>query len=336
VRNIHARVPLRLSLAGGGTDIEPFPSQFGSVTSSFAITQFIHADLSITRSNHIEIVRSDTMQSTIVTPDSTPEYSKSLEGACASILPPNLRKGLRLNFRSPVKEGSGLGASSAIAVALVGLLHRYMELPTDPITVARTAFSIERDVLSIEGGFQDQFACAFGGLNTIYKLPGAEVSVDPLKVSRNFELQIEHDFILIGLPDERKSMGLIKKQQTLNQQNDHELVTNLLQQKSLGEKMVDAIKAENISQVAQILNESWNTKKSLIEGISNPTIDKTCDHLLQAGALAVKLTGAGGGGHLLVITESSMRPNLIRQALDLGLRIVDFSISRKGLELWNT
>jgi D-glycero-alpha-D-manno-heptose-7-phosphate kinase len=140
--------------------------------------------------------------------------------------------------------------------------------------------------------------------------------------------------LLVELPNQRQSKGLIQKQQVLNRQNDGELLSRLLLQKSHGEEMVNAIRKENLVDVAKILNNSWNTKKSMIDGISNLAIDNICLELFDAGAIAVKLTGAGGGGHLIIITEPLSRPKVIRRVLDLNMKISEISMSQRGVELW--
>jgi D-glycero-alpha-D-manno-heptose-7-phosphate kinase len=331
---IAARVPLRISLAGGGSDIEPFAREFGSNIVSFTITQYVHADLWTNSTDKLIVDSLETGERHHSEVWDDKNLTSRLELAAALSVEEKDRAGISMAFRSPVGQGSGLGASSAIIIAMAGLMKKFAGESFSSRDLAECAFEIERKKMKILGGFQDHYACSFGGINHI-SMQNGTISVDKINCSRDFQLELEHNLILIDLGLPRVSHGIIEEQQTRNKMGDDSLIQILKEQSRLGLEMRDSLLNEDLEEIGKILNAGWRLKKNTARGVSTKEIDDLNEVLIKEGALATKVTGAGGGGHLLVLSQRHTRQRIMNKIRELRITPVDFAIEKKGFESWN-
>ena len=207
--------------------------------------------------------------------------------------------GFDLLLHSNAPPGSGLGASSAMMVALIGVLKERERLPMTDYELAELAHTIERDELGIGGGRQDQYAATFGGFNFI-EFDAERTVVNPLRIRDDVVLELEHNLLLVYTGMTRQSDHIIDDQTARFERRDEDTVSGLSEQKELAVLMKNALLQGRLDEFGDLLATSWEAKKRLSDRITNPRIDELYAEACAAGALGGKVTGAGGGGFLLL------------------------------------
>ena len=339
--NIRARAPLRLGLAGGGTDLSPYCDQHGGAILNATIARYVYAHLSFRDDDQLCFSAHDVNQEDRV--------------ALAARLP--LDSGLILHravFNRMVQDflgdrvcaisvtstvdappGSGLGASSALVVALVEAYRAAFNLPLGPYDVARLAFEIERREAGLAGGRQDQYAAAFGGLNFMEFLPGDRVIVNPLRISLPYLNELEASLIVCFTGHSRAS-AIIQDQVRAATENDKHALEALHQLKADAIDMKQALLAGNIREVASLLNRSWQAKQQTSKSVSNPRVQEIFALGLKNGAVAGKVSGAGGGGFLMFMTDPEHRYRLVTALNERGALAYPVQFTTGGAEAWVT
>ena len=308
---IFSQAPCRISLCGGGTDIEPFASQFGGATISFAIN-----------------IR---QKFTLLTGDDmwTHHGEHIVPYGCHLNFVYAFRKrfgvdGMHQNKFVSESDGGirgGVGSSAAIAVAIVGALAKSQNKTMSRTEVAELAWEIETKDLNFFGGKQDQYAAAFGGLN-LFEFTD-KVNVQPF--DRKYAETILSSLVLFHTNLERKDPKIQEGFKRL----DSKQIRALKQIKSLVAPAIEAIGQENMQTLGEILDISWNYKKQSNKGISNPQLDDIYTKARKLGAIGGKLSGAGGGGFMFFITTD-------REKLIAGMEELeywDISVDWNGLEI---
>jgi D-glycero-alpha-D-manno-heptose-7-phosphate kinase len=307
-RYFSVEVPLRISFVGGGTDVNPFMSRYGGMVVSATISKKITATLKEIEQDSITIYEVWSKKSQVVEPfldDS--DLPSNLVTGWISLLPRNLRYGLHLEIDSKVPPGSGLGASSAIAVATCKLAQMKLGSHASQHSLAITAYKIEREFLGIAGGCQDHYAAAFGGLNHFIFQNYTECALSPIRDNDSFLRLLFENLTLVWTGVSRNSSEILSDQISKNEQ---ELNTSaLLRQKTLVPSFLQSLEAKSLSGVAQLLTESWRIKKKFANGISNAKLDSLFQKCLENGALGGKLLGAGGGGYFLFLSDPRFTQN---------------------------
>jgi D-glycero-alpha-D-manno-heptose-7-phosphate kinase len=242
-------------------------------------------------------------------------------------------KGFDLFLHSDAPPGSGLGSSSSVMVVLVGLLREMRSLPHDDYEVAHLAYVIERERLGISGGLQDQYAATFGGFNYIEFLP-ERVIVNPLKVSSDIVNELEYNLLLCYTGRTRLSAGIIDDQRSRYTRDETSTLSRLREIKALTAEMKNALLRRQFGAFGKLLHDEWILKKGLSSRISDTSIDLLYDHARRAGALGGKITGAGGGGYLLLYCDFEKKPLVAQRMRDLGCTIADFAFTQEGLQTW--
>jgi D-glycero-alpha-D-manno-heptose-7-phosphate kinase len=320
---IVSRAPLRISLAGGGSDLPSFYQQgFGQVF-SFAIDKYVYIACHELFSGGIRL-----------------SYSKTENVvSSAQIEHPLIRESLKfLNFDESIEIGSfadvpgsgtGLGSSSAFCVALVNAIKNYKGVPLDKEFLAQTACTIEIERCRDPIGKQDQYASAFGGINYFRFNQDESVDVQPIKDTETTNF-LEQTLLLYYLGSGRNSSSILFNQDKLmkSKQSAIDSVTFI---RDLVPPMMKAVYDQNPIQMSTILNDSWIHKKSLEKQISSPEIDQILDTAIEAGALGGKVVGAGGGGFLLLVVDPAFRNQFVSNFSIL--RQLTFSISSSGAEI---
>ena len=240
--------------------------------------------------------------------------------------------GYDLVLRSNAPPGSGLGSSSTVIVALTGLLARHYGVELNEYRIAHLAHAIERNDLNIAGGMQDHYAATFGGFNFIEF--SDQVIVNPLRVRDEICHELELSLLLCFTGITRNS-GLIIEDQTLRARtHTKDTIEGLRAQKELAIAMKAALLTGALRDFGMLLGEAWNQKKRMSPLITNSRIDELYDLAISKGALGGKITGAGGGGYILLFCDFTKRHHVI-EALDLaGASVVEFTFSNKGMITW--
>ena len=225
------------------------------------------------------------------------------------------RPRIRLTTISDAPPGSGLGSSSTLVVAAVEAFREFFSLPLGDYDIAHLAFEIERNDYGQAGGSQDQYAATFGGFNVMEFGPSGRIIVNPLRIKEATLRELEAAIVLFHTGVSRNSADIIERQSTyISTGSSSQLeATHKLKDETIA--MKEALLKGDLVRLAEVLDRGWQAKKQTAEGISNPHIEKCFDVALGAGALAGKVSGAGGGGYVLFLTDPVRRP-AVMQALD--------------------
>jgi D-glycero-alpha-D-manno-heptose-7-phosphate kinase len=339
--NVRARAPLRLGMAGGGTDLSPYCDRFGGAVLNATIDRFAFAHVTPNADGRLHFRASDVgLEESFEPGDDLPlNDGLVLHKAVYLHMVRTYRlcpcPALTVSTTTDAPAGSGLGSSSALVVALVEAFRAALDLPLSPYDVARLAFQIERLDLGLAGGRQDQYAAAFGGVNFMEFLPEERVIVNPLRVGRAQLAELESSLVTCFSGKSRRSETIIKEQvQGLNATASTKTVDNMHLLKDEATAMKLAVLQGDVREVARILNRSWEAKKQTASGISTPLIDELFAAAMAAGAWGGKVSGAGGGGFLMFCTDPENRYRLVSALNEAGGRASSVKFTFDGAEAW--
>lgn len=307
---VRSRAPLRLGLAGGGTDVSPFCDRFGGLVLNATIDRYCYATLQQRTDGTVEFLSSDQdVRSTIDDAPYLPLHLAVYRRMCNEF---DLGEpSLTLTTMAEAPPGSGLGSSSTLVVAAVEVFREFFSLPLGEYDIARLAYQIERIDCGLSGGRQDQYAATFGGFNSMEFSADDHVIVNPLRLKPAVVQEFEASLVLYHTGVTRSSAGIIGEQ-TLHIEHNHlDRINATLALKHEAVAMKEALLLGNFHQVAQVLHDGWLAKRRLADGISTHIIEETFEVAANNGALAGKVSGAGGGGYILFLVEPVRRPQLV-------------------------
>lgn len=332
---IRAKAPLRISLAGGGTDVPPFPQLEGGCVLSMTINRYAYGTLQPRSDGNISVHSLDFGVSVTFDSEDKLAYDGKLDLAKAAIrkLLATKHGGFDLLLHSDAPPGSGLGASSAMMVALVGLLKEFEHLPLTDYEIADLACVIEREELGIQGGLQDQYAAAFGGFNYIEFLPD-RVVVNPLKVSLDVMNELQYNLLLCYTGTMRLSAHIIQDQVDRYERREAKTMQALRELKALTIEMKNALLRRELDNFGELLHREWQYKKMLSSRISNPQLDRLYETAREYGALGGKITGAGGGGYMLLYCPADRKHSVATKLKEFNCTMIDMSLELMGLQTW--
>ncbi len=341
-RTVRARAPLRLGLAGGGTDLSPYCDEFGGAVLNCTIDRYAYCFIEPSPDDHIHLVAHDlgiddalprdaALFSSSRLPIHAGVYRRMMTQFGGGALP-----ALKVTSYVDAPPGSGLGSSSALVVAMVEAFRTLLGLPLGLYDVAHLAFEIERIDLRLSGGKQDQYAAAFGGANFIEFLAGDRVIVNPLRVARGFMNELETSLVTCFTGLSRDSDAIIEEQQRHMTLADRGAMDSLHQLKRDAVEMKQALLRGEIRHVAEILNRSWVAKKRTARSVSNRHIEELYGAALDHGAIAGKVSGAGGGGFFMFIVPPQNRVKLIRSLNQMQATASAVHFTGEGAESWVT
>lgn len=295
-------VPMRISFAGGGTDVNPFMKNFGSEVVSCTISKSVRVEVSFNSCTDIEIVDvSNKKVTSIKALTGDQDLPKTLEAGWLSLLPESSRIGVKVSIKSDAPPGSGLGASSSIAVAtcrLVALLQGETPFSDE---VARKAYELERFHLGFSGGCQDHYAAAYTGFNYFKFKDYDDAEVYRVDTNKDFIDTFLSNLTLVWTGVARDSATILNDQ--ISQSIKGANIEALKLQKNLVSQFLYALQCESFADLADLLTESWTIKKQFAQSISNNLLDDLFHECIKGGALGGKLLGAGGGGFFLFLSK---------------------------------
>lgn len=326
--------PLRVSFAGGGTDVSPYPECRGGAVLSATIDMYAHATAAARQDGLIRLVSLDLGQERSFAGPSLPSLTcplRLLVGAAkAAGVPPG---GVTLTVRTDAAPGSGLGSSSSVMVAALGALLGLAGRSLDPLQLAELAYWVERRQCGIPGGRQDQYAAVYGGLNFI-EFSGSPARVTRLEVARQTLLRLQHNLVLCFTGRARTDRGIISRQQRRYQAGEPEVLAALDALRQQAVDMRGCLLRGDTDGFAQLLDAGWHHKKRLARGVSDPHIDRLYAAARERGAQGGKLLGAGGGGFLLLYAEEEAQASLREAVEALGGEVRRLRLVDRGLEVW--
>jgi D-glycero-alpha-D-manno-heptose-7-phosphate kinase len=328
-----ARAPLRLSFCGGGTDVSPYPEEHGGMVLSATINQYAYASLRPRRDSKLTIASLDY---DVVAKYDHPRRMRldgNLDLIKVAVRALKVRRGADLWVHSDAPPGSGLGSSSTMVVALIGVLSKWLERPLSGYEIAELAYRIERVDLKLAGGRQDQYAATFGGFNFIEFQKDATV-VNPLRVEPDVISELEYRLLLCYMGQTRQSAHIIERQTSAYREGKAPVVDALHRLKAETLEMKKALLLGKVDAVGELLHEAWENKKRLDESISNSRVDQLYRLARREGAIGGKMPGAGGGGYFLFLTRFD-RKHRVASALEKhGGQVVPFQFEARGLRTW--
>lgn len=233
-----------------------------------------------------------------------------------------------------VPKGSGLGASSTVTVAMLGAYSEWLKLPFGEYDLARTAFDIERNDLKIAGGKQDQYAATFGGFNFMEFYKDEKVIVNPLRIRPEYIHELELNILLYYTGTSRLSSTIIEKQATNftgKKEQSLEAAHKLKEQAVL---MKEALLTGKLAEIGDLLDYGWQQKKKTAAGISNPVIDEIYETALKHGATGGKISGAGGGGFIMLYAPGNARYKVMKALEHMGGVFKPFNFVQQGVTSW--
>lgn len=338
-RSVRARAPLRLGLAGGGTDLSPFSDEFGGVVLNCTIDRYAYAFLEARDDGGVGFCAKDLGREEVF---ASPHDSHQAElllhrGVYHRIMKEfNGGKLLPMTVTTSVDApmGSGLGTSSALVVALVEAFRCLLDLPLGQYDVAHLAFEIERQDLGLSGGKQDQYAASFGGINFIEFLKNDRVIVNPLRVPDGMVKELESSMVTVFSGQSRASADIIDQQKAAMVSHERKALDALLELKADAIEMKASLLRGDVHGMARILLKSWKAKKATASSISNPRIEELFELAMANGALAGKVSGAGGGGFLMFIVRPEDRYDLMEALHARGAEVEPVIFTHAGCESW--
>jgi D-glycero-alpha-D-manno-heptose-7-phosphate kinase len=334
-RLIRAKAPLRVSFAGGGTDVPPFPEREGGLVLNATIDSYAYGTLVPREDGQIGIESLDFDLALQYGRRDEMTYDGTLDLAKAAIrrVAADDTRGFDLFLYSNAPPGSGLGSSSAMMVALIGLLKEFYSLPLTDYEVAHLAYVIERTELGLRGGLQDQYAATFGGFNFI-EFEGDRVVVNPLRIRPDVVNELQHNLLLCYTGVSRPSDGIIEDQTSRFETSDTATLEGLRSQKALAVEMKNALLRGQLRAFAELLGASWESKKKMSPKISSDLIDETYAEAIRSGAISGKVTGAGGGGYMLFYCDYRRKHKVAEALRRMGTTADDVAFDLNGLGTW--
>jgi D-glycero-alpha-D-manno-heptose-7-phosphate kinase len=332
---LRVRAPLRVSFAGGGTDVPPFPEREGGLVLNATISRYAYGTLRPRSDRDITIESLDFGLELRFGAEDPITFNGELDLIKAAILRLGEREsqGFDLFLHSTAPPGSGLGASSAMMVALIGLLTEFHGLPLTDYEIAHSAYLLEREELGLKGGMQDQYAATFGGFNFI-EFHGDRVIVNPLRVRPDIVKELEQNLLLGYTGVARSSDRIIEDQTSRFEDGDSRAMEGLRMQKELAIEMKDALLQGQLRTFAELLGSAWKYKKRMSPKISTAFIDEIYSEALKHGALGGKVTGAGGGGYMLFYCDYHRKHKVAEALTRMGVNVADFAFETEGLSTW--
>jgi D-glycero-alpha-D-manno-heptose-7-phosphate kinase len=321
-----------MSFAGGGTDFESYYARFGGLVVSAAIDKYFYVFLTVNKGGNIQIMSSDYQTFHRQNAEEEMLWNGDLALPRAVLNHFSIREGLSMFLASQVPPGTGLGSSSTVTVSIIKAVSSLLALGLSKQKIAELACTIEIDKLGMPIGKQDQFAAAFGGVNAI-TFAQHGVSVEPLFVRQETFEAIERDILLFYTGEAREGAKTLSEQNRAVLAGDPEVISALHTIRAMAAETRRCLEKGNLQQVGELLHASWESKKRLAAGISNPWIDECYEVARTSGAIGGKIAGAGGGGFLMLYCGRGAGPRVTTALERLGLKRMDFCIDFDGAKI---
>jgi D-glycero-alpha-D-manno-heptose-7-phosphate kinase len=335
-----SKAPLRIGLAGGGTDVSPYSDLYGGAILNATISLYATAHLQILNSPQVILVAADRKEKETYPFESTLPLTGKLDllkGVFNRIQKDHgiPVPGLKLTTNVDAPAGSGLGTSSTLVVAVIGAFTEMLGLPLGEYDIAQYAYEIERNDLLLAGGKQDQYAATFGGFNFMEFYANDKVIVNPLRIKPEYLHELENNLVLYYTDTTRESASIIMEQQKNVADSNQQSIEAMHQLKEQSRMMKEALLQGRLHEIGEILDFGFRQKKLMARNISNSRIDEIYEAALRAGALGGKISGAGGGGFMIFYCPGTTRYDVIETLVTFGGEVKQFNFSKYGLTTWS-
>ena len=334
-----SRAPLRIGLAGGGTDVSPYSDLYGGAILNSTISLYANASIEPIEENAIIVQALDRRE------EQRFEWNNQLPiNGKLDLLKGVYNRiqhdfgvpltGFRLSTYVDAPAGSGLGTSSTLVVAIIGAFYEMLRLPLGEYDIAHYAYDIERNDLKLAGGKQDQYAATFGGVNFMEFYEGDKVIVNPLRIKQQYLNELENNLVLYFTSTSRESADIIKEQvKNVNQKNEKSIEA-MHQLKEQARMMKEALLKGRLHEFGEILDFGFEQKRQMAANISNSNIDEIYFAAKKSGATGGKISGAGGGGFMIFYCPGNCRYNVIETLEKFGGQTKPYLFTKSGLNTW--
>lgn len=334
-----SKAPLRIGLAGGGTDVSPYSDEYGGAILNSTINLYAYASVKLRSDNQIVIHAEDRKQTVTLEKDNILPIDGNLDlakGVYNRILKEFKLEPFAFELTTYVDAppGSGLGSSSTLVVAILGVFAEIFKLPLGEYDIAHLAYRIEREDLAMAGGKQDQYAATFGGVNFMEFYKDSKVIVNPLRIKQTHLYELENNLLLFNTATSRVSSEIIQKQSENVKQKNTVSIEAMHQLKEQAHMMKEAMLKGELSKIGEILHYGFEQKKKMAQGISNDSIDHIYETALKAGATGGKISGAGGGGFMIFYAPYNNRYKVIEALKPFGGAILPYQFVNNGMVSW--
>lgn len=337
---IRSKAPLRLGLAGGGTDVSPFCDLHGGSVLNATIDMHAFCTIEVTNDDKVVFFAADReeYEEHPASVQLSLDEGLILHRAVYNSIVRRFNLGQPLSFRmttySDAVAGSGLGSSSTLVVAMIKAFVEWMNLPLGEYDIAQLAYLVERKEAGLSGGRQDQYAATFGGINFIEFFADEKVVVNPLRIKQWVLNELENSFVLFYTGSSRDSAKIIDEQIKNTNEKNKRSVDAMLELKADALVMKECILKGDFVSFARYLGKSWEAKKKMAASISNPMIDKIYQVAMDAGAYGGKVSGAGGGGFMMLMCDPVHRMKLLEALNGQQGMVMNFHFTKHGTQAW--
>ena len=334
-----SKAPLRIGLAGGGTDVSPYSDEYGGAILNATVSLSAYANIEPITGNSIVVRALDRNEEesfdwTASLPiNGTLDLLKGVYNRISKeySLPST---GFRLSTYVDAPAGSGLGTSSTLVVAVLGAFVEMLKLPLGDYDIAHLAYQIEREDLVLAGGKQDQYAATFGGVNFMEFYSDDKVIVNPLRIHPEYLHELENNLVLYFTATSRESAAIIKEQVNNVNNKNEKSIEAMHQFKEQAKMMKEALLKGKLNEIGEILDFGFEQKRKMAHNISNNNIEAIYSAAKKAGATGGKISGAGGGGFMIFYCPGNTRYHVIKTLTAFGGEIRNYSFAKYGLTTW--
>ncbi|MCW3073473.1 MAG: dehydrogenase [Flaviaesturariibacter sp.] len=336
---IRSKSPLRIGLAGGGTDVSPYSDIYGGAILNVTINLYAYTSIEPTMDGKITLISADRNEmASFSSAEKLPIDGKLdlAKGIYNRIVKDYVKKPLSFTLTTYVDApaGSGLGTSSSLVVSILSAFADWLNIPLGEYELAQLAYEIERNDLKMAGGKQDQYAAAFGGVNFMEFFGEGKVIVNPLRIKTEYLAELNNNIILYYTGTSRLSSKIIERQQDNVQDKNVKSLEAMHKLKEQAVMMKEAMLRGQMDKIGEILNFGWEYKKQMAKEISNEVIDNIYESALQSGASGGKISGAGGGGFMFFYCPGTSRYNVIKRLSELGGEFRRYQFVTEGAISW--
>lgn len=337
---IRARAPLRLGLAGGGTDVSPYCDQFGGLVLNATIDKYAYAVIEPREDGRIGFVAADKQEpwsgeaASELALDGHLDLHKGVYNRIVRDFNGGRPLPLTLTTHTDAPPGSGLGSSSTLVVAMIKAFVEWLNLPLGEYDIARLAFEIERQDVGLSGGRQDQYAATFGGFNFMEFHPQERVVVNPLRIKNWIISELEASLVLYFGGVSRDSARIIDEQTQNVKDQDSTAIEAMHALKQEAIAMKENLLKGDFNGLVDSMEAGWAAKKRMARSISNPLIEESYNLAKQAGMRAGKISGAGGGGFMMMLVDPVRRMDVIRVLSTTQGQVYNCHFTEIGTQGW--
>ncbi|HFC00533.1 MAG TPA: dehydrogenase [Phaeodactylibacter sp.] len=337
---IRAKAPLRIGLAGGGTDVSPYSDIYGGAILNATVSLYASATIEPRIDGKIILDAVDFGER--IELDATEELEINgeldlLKGVYNRVIKDYVKKPLSFTLTTYVDapKGSGMGSSSTITVAILGAFAEWLKLPLGEYDMAQLAYEIERKDLAMAGGKQDQYAATFGGFNFMEFYKNDKVIVNPLRIKQEYINELEYSLLMYYTGTSRLSANIIKKQSANFSKKSEKAIEAGHKLKEQAIMMKEALLTGRLDKLGEILDFGWQYKKQTASGITNPMIDEIYEAVKKSGATGGKISGAGGGGFMTIYAPRNSRYKVMKTLEKFGGSVKRFTFTQDGMRSWS-